>query len=276
LRGGFLLSAESSSRTGRVPAVGRRAWWPSARVPASAELPTRQQPGGGVVTGLRRTSRRTRWPGGQVGGSGRCGPGWSAGIGLHARGPHHPGRAGFRVWSTGRRTHTPCSACSPELPGPCCPASRRRAGAGSGRVAARRGTGWSRLAGEAFSEPTTAERLSVPLVGVLTRLHQGHQVDERGRCSICWPRPHRWWRPCPRRALCTVHTAFAFHLPLIHQTSRGYPRAVNNLAVRPYLTSFLASGCRPGPYSAPSFAAKSSFTPGSGIGPPRSSGRVPE
>lgn len=67
--------------------------------------------------------------------------------------------------------------------------------------------------GEAFSQPATAQRLSIRLVSVLTRLHEGHQVDERGRCSICWPRPRRWWRPWPRRALCTVHTAFGVYLP---------------------------------------------------------------
>lgn len=67
--------------------------------------------------------------------------------------------------------------------------------------------------GEAFSEPATAERLSVRLVGVLTRLHDGHQVDEHGRCSICWSCSRRWWRPWPRRAACTVHAAFAFDLP---------------------------------------------------------------
>lgn len=67
--------------------------------------------------------------------------------------------------------------------------------------------------GEAFTDPATAERLSVQLVGVLTRLHEGHPVDDHGRCSICCPRPRRWWRPWPRRAACTVHAAFAFHLP---------------------------------------------------------------
>ncbi len=70
--------------------------------------------------------------------------------------------------------------------------------------------------GEAFSEPATAERLSVRLIGVLTRLHEGHQIDEHGRCSICWPRPRRWWRPWPQRAACTVHTAFAADLPHTH------------------------------------------------------------
>lgn len=67
--------------------------------------------------------------------------------------------------------------------------------------------------GDAFSKPTTAQRLSVRLVGVLMRLHEAHQVDDHGRCSICWPRPGRWWRPWPCRATCTVHAAFAFHMP---------------------------------------------------------------
>lgn len=67
--------------------------------------------------------------------------------------------------------------------------------------------------GEAFAEPTTAERLLLPLVGVLTRLHEGHQVDDHGRCAICCGAPRAWWRPWPRRAVCTVHAAFAFHMP---------------------------------------------------------------
>lgn len=66
---------------------------------------------------------------------------------------------------------------------------------------------------EAFSQPVTAQRLSIRLIGVLTRLHEAHQVDKRGRCSICWPHPRRWWRPWPRHALCTVHTTFGDYLP---------------------------------------------------------------
>lgn len=66
--------------------------------------------------------------------------------------------------------------------------------------------------GEAFSKPVTAERLSLRLVGVLTRLHEGHQVDDHGRCEICWPRPRKWWRPWPSRAACTVHAAFGAYL----------------------------------------------------------------
>lgn len=67
--------------------------------------------------------------------------------------------------------------------------------------------------GKAFTEPPTAQRLSIRLLGVLTRLHEGHQVDEHGRCAICWPRSRTWWRPWPRRAACTVHAAFGAYLP---------------------------------------------------------------
>jgi hypothetical protein len=65
--------------------------------------------------------------------------------------------------------------------------------------------------GEAFSEPTRAERLLLPLIGVLTQVHEEHQVDDHGRCSPC--RPRRWWPFWHRRAICTVHAAFAFHMP---------------------------------------------------------------
>jgi hypothetical protein len=65
--------------------------------------------------------------------------------------------------------------------------------------------------GQAFTEPTTAERLLLPLVGVLTQVHQEHQVDNYGRCSICRATP-RAWRPWPRRTACTVHAALAYHM----------------------------------------------------------------
>lgn len=67
--------------------------------------------------------------------------------------------------------------------------------------------------GEALSQPATAQRLSIRLVGVLIRLHEGHQVDQRGQCSICWPPPRRCWRPWPRRTSCTVHAALGAYLP---------------------------------------------------------------
>lgn len=37
--------------------------------------------------------------------------------------------------------------------------------------------------GQAFTEPTTAERLLLPLVGVLTQVHQEHQVDAGARSA---------------------------------------------------------------------------------------------
>jgi len=76
--------------------------------------------------------------------------------------------------------------------------------------------------GKAFCEPATAQRLSIRLVGVLTCLHQGHQVDDQGRCSICWPRPRRWWRPWPQRALRTVYTAFGVYLPHAQEPDLGW------------------------------------------------------
>lgn len=69
--------------------------------------------------------------------------------------------------------------------------------------------------GEAFCEPSTAERLSICLVGVLTRLHEEHQVDEHGRCLIC--SPPMWWWPWQRRARCTVDTAFGAYFPCADQ-----------------------------------------------------------
>jgi hypothetical protein len=77
--------------------------------------------------------------------------------------------------------------------------------------------------GEAFSDPITAERLFMCLVAVLTRLHEEHQVDNHGRCSPCRPRPRRWW-PWPRRTVCTVHAAFASHMPHVATSAlRGMP-----------------------------------------------------
>ncbi|MGH3776481.1 MAG: hypothetical protein ACRDRR_12255 [Pseudonocardiaceae bacterium] len=68
------------------------------------------------------------------------------------------------------------------------------------------------LASDLVSDRAAVERQVVRVVGVLVRLHQSHQVDEQGRCSICWPVPRTWWRPWPRRSACTVHTALSFYL----------------------------------------------------------------
>ncbi|MGH3973287.1 MAG: hypothetical protein ACRDS9_08175 [Pseudonocardiaceae bacterium] len=49
----------------------------------------------------------------------------------------------------------------------------------------------------------TAERWLVRLAGALMRLQERHQVDERGRCSVCRPIPGKWWRRPPTRTTCT-------------------------------------------------------------------------
>lgn len=67
------------------------------------------------------------------------------------------------------------------------------------------------LAGEVVSDRVTAERL-VRAVGTLQRLHDRHRLDRHGRCAICWPMPRTWWRPWPKRSICTVHAALTFFL----------------------------------------------------------------
>jgi hypothetical protein len=65
--------------------------------------------------------------------------------------------------------------------------------------------------GEAFSDQTTAERLSIRLIGALLWLQQCHRVDRHGRCPICRAIPGWWW-PWPKRVPCTVHAALGFAL----------------------------------------------------------------
>jgi hypothetical protein len=74
------------------------------------------------------------------------------------------------------------------------------------------------LAGEVLSDRTTAEQL-VRVVGALLRLHDRHRLDRQGRCAVCWPIPRTWWRPWPKRSLCTVHAVLSFFLP--QQPSRA-------------------------------------------------------
>jgi hypothetical protein len=67
------------------------------------------------------------------------------------------------------------------------------------------------LTGEVVADRAAAERL-VRVVGALLRVHDRHRIDARGRCAICWPIPRTWWRPWPKRSICTVHTALSFFL----------------------------------------------------------------
>lgn len=68
------------------------------------------------------------------------------------------------------------------------------------------------LVGEVVSDRAVAERL-VRVVGALLRVHDRHRLDPRGRCAVCWPIPRTWWRPWPKRSLCTVHAVLSFFLP---------------------------------------------------------------
>lgn len=61
-------------------------------------------------------------------------------------------------------------------------------------------------------DQATAERWLFRLAGALMRVQEQHRVDERGRCSICWPLPPTWWRPWSKRSTCTVYSALGFFL----------------------------------------------------------------
>lgn len=74
------------------------------------------------------------------------------------------------------------------------------------------------LAGEVVSDRATAEQL-VRIVGAVLLLHDRHRLDRHGRCAICWPIPRAWWRPWPKRSICTVHGALTFFLQ--HQPSQA-------------------------------------------------------
>ncbi len=67
------------------------------------------------------------------------------------------------------------------------------------------------LSGDVVSDRAAAERL-VRSVGALVHLHKRHPIDARGRCTLCWPVPRRWWRPWPSRSTCSVHAALSFYL----------------------------------------------------------------
>ena len=61
-------------------------------------------------------------------------------------------------------------------------------------------------------DQVTAERWLFRLAGALLRLQERHQVDNHGRCSVCRPLQPTWWRPWPKRSVCTVHSALGFFL----------------------------------------------------------------
>jgi hypothetical protein len=65
------------------------------------------------------------------------------------------------------------------------------------------------LTGDLATDWVSVERQVVSALEASVQLYEEHQVDEQGRCLIC--REARW--PWPRRAACTVHAAFASHMP---------------------------------------------------------------
>ncbi|MGH3974242.1 MAG: hypothetical protein ACRDS9_13090 [Pseudonocardiaceae bacterium] len=68
------------------------------------------------------------------------------------------------------------------------------------------------LASTAVTDWAEVERRLVRSVAALIRLHDLHRLDERGRCSVCWPVSRHWWRPWPKRSTCTVHSTLRFYL----------------------------------------------------------------
>ena len=74
---------------------------------------------------------------------------------------------------------------------------------------------------EVVSDRMTIEHL-IRVIGAVLLLHNRHRIDQRGRCSIYWPVPRTrtWWRPWPKRPVCTVHAALGFFL---HQQSSQTP-----------------------------------------------------
>ncbi len=70
-------------------------------------------------------------------------------------------------------------------------------------------------------DQATAERWIVRVIGALVRLQQLHQLDKRGRCSVCWTMP----RPWRRRTTCTVDSTLGFFL---RQSDRSVLTALTN------------------------------------------------
>lgn len=68
------------------------------------------------------------------------------------------------------------------------------------------------LTGEVVSDRATVERL-VRVVGALLLLLDRHRLDQHGRCAVCWPIPRTWWRPWPKRSICTIYATLSFFLP---------------------------------------------------------------
>ena len=62
-----------------------------------------------------------------------------------------------------------------------------------------------------MAERVETERWLLGIAGELPPLLERHQVDRRGRCSVCRAAP-RWWWPWPKRTTCTVRAELCFSL----------------------------------------------------------------
>lgn len=62
-----------------------------------------------------------------------------------------------------------------------------------------------------IAEPLRAERWLLSVAGELPPLLERHELDRRGRCSVCRAAP-RWCRPWPKRITCTVRAELCFSL----------------------------------------------------------------
>jgi hypothetical protein len=61
------------------------------------------------------------------------------------------------------------------------------------------------------AEHLETERWLLGIAGELPPLLERHELDKRGRCSVCRAAP-RWYRPWPTRTTCTVRAELCFSL----------------------------------------------------------------
>lgn len=80
-----------------------------------------------------------------------------------------------------------------------------------------------RLAGlldrvRAADVPQVVAERCLLLAGAFDALHEAHQVDELGRCSVCWSASARWWWPWPSRSECSIDATLSLYLRNVAET----------------------------------------------------------